>query len=185
MTEMNMTLSDMKAQISKTKKRNLTVSKAGKEKVKEAQKEAKKKAVKVTSTEKPKTAKTKTEKKVINKEANLETLKKAVTKTFNKGFTVTTGKRTSKYGGMLVVKPENSKSFEIWDEMEINNRICIFTSSTLYETYKAELATIQIKECIDHPKWALNKQFYVPADKVDTALKKIATGCASLKTELK
>jgi hypothetical protein len=63
MTEMNMTLSDMKAQISKTKKRNLTVSKAGKEKVKEAQKEAKKKAVKVTSTEKPKAAKKTSEKK--------------------------------------------------------------------------------------------------------------------------
>ena len=158
-----LTLSGMKAQMAK--KKPLKVAK-------------KKAPVKVsTDVKAKKVSKPKTEKKIIDKAANLTNLKKSVSKAFGKGFTITESPRVSKYGGMLQILVNSTGTvFEVWDEVEVNNRICIFTNETAYEKYKANLSKSQRDACVSHPKWKMNKQFYIAKEDITTTLNKIATG---------
>lgn len=188
----DLSLSAMKAQMKKMG-RHLKPSKATREKEKAAQAKAKK-AVKVTTDVKPKETKAKAvkakatkapaekkEKKVIDKAANLANLKKTVNKVFSKGFTIKESTRVSRYGGMLEVSVNKTNTvFEVWDELELNDRICIYTNETAYDTYKAKLSNTQRDNCVVHPKWKMNRQFYIMRNDIDGTLKEIATGCATL-----
>lgn len=187
-TETNISLSAMKAQVNGKKKHLVKVSKqASSEKQKAAIKEnkakvagsKKKKAIKVSTDVKAK--KEKAEKKVIDKAANLDVLLQKVEKVFSKGYALTKSDRVSRFGGMVKVSIANTKhNFEIWDELEVNNRICIFADSDTYNTYVKELKPEQRKGCIDHPKWKLSKQIYIDKADIDTTLKTISTKCAAL-----
>ena len=173
MTEMNLTLSDMKAQINKNKKKNLTVSKAYKEK----EKAAKKAAVKVTTDKKAKAVKvTKPAKEkapkidfVVQEVEIAKILKVALEETQVKGKTRKIGTRDSI---SLVSMPERK-------ELAIKVKgtvVCeIYPRGTAIKICTREKFLNQVKlpegiKAEHHEKWDMTESFNVPKDKMASML---------------